>query len=354
MDSNSTQPGNIPSEPTLNNDESEASVDQQAYTRLVNLSQSSTIQMHTGDMIPTQMETNTRNTIPIQMHATSSYWLMTERQANTRNRIPGQIQANITEEQEAILSRRRESRRQYRQRRAQRRREQRAIEQAQRQQRQQRHQQQQRYQQPRRYQRGRSQQRRQERYQRWLQRLEQQDQNPRRLQTNDRPRVASPGDYDYYSGEDDQDNLLEAYDWETMTSQQRYDQQQIMELEGFAALEQLLLMAEQREQSQRIRETEEIDEERQQQLQRTHESDQRRLLDYEENQNGQINEQIHDPIQQFDQLNQLEHYDNERQRQTLSNNDSDQRRLHDYLRIPTPPSPVMILNTRNLQRHWPL
>ncbi|CAF3705865.1 unnamed protein product, partial [Rotaria socialis] len=72
------------------------------------------------------------------------------------------------------------------------------------------------------------------------------------------------------------------------------------------------------------------------------------------NQNGQINEQNEDPIQQFDQINQLEHYDNERQRETLPNNDSDQRRLHDYLEIPTPPSPVMILNTQNLQRHWPL
>ncbi|CAF3661717.1 unnamed protein product [Rotaria socialis] len=131
MDSNSTQPGNIPSEPTLNNDESETSIDQLAYTRIVNLSQSSTIHMHTGDMIPTQMETNTRNRIPIQLH-TTSYWLMTERRANTGNRIPGQIQTNTTEKQEAILSRRLESRRQYRQRRAQMRREQRAIEQAQR------------------------------------------------------------------------------------------------------------------------------------------------------------------------------------------------------------------------------
>ncbi|CAF2118478.1 unnamed protein product [Rotaria magnacalcarata] len=350
MDSNSTQPGNIPSEPTLNNNESEASVDQLAYTRLVNLRQTSTMHMHTGDMIPTQIETNTRNRIPIQMH-TTSYWLTTDRRANTGNRIRGQIQTNTTEEQEAILNRRRDSRRQYRQRRAQRRREQRAIEQAQRQQRQQQHQ---RHQQPRQHQRGRSQQRRQERRQRWLQRLQQQEQNPSRLQTNYHPRVASPGDYDYYSGEEDQDNLLEAYDWETMTSQQRYDQQQIMQFEGFAALEQLLLMAEQREQSQRIRETEEIDEERQQQLQRTHDSDQRRLLDYEENQNGQMNEQNEDPIQQLDQINQLEHYDNERHRQTLSNNNSDQRRLHDYLRIPTPPSPEMILNTQNLQRHWPL
>ncbi|CAF4020066.1 unnamed protein product, partial [Rotaria sp. Silwood1] len=50
-----------------------------------------------------------------------------------------------------------------------------------------------------------------------------------------------------------------------MTTQQRRDQIQIMELEGFAALEQLLLIQDEREQSQQIRDMQAFDEERQQQ-----------------------------------------------------------------------------------------
>ncbi|CAF4376841.1 unnamed protein product, partial [Rotaria magnacalcarata] len=95
-------------------------------------------------------------------------------------------------------------------------------------------------------------------------------------------RIVIPGDYDYYSGEDDQENLLEAYEWEIMTTQQRRDQIQITELEGFAALEQLLLIKDEREQSQQIRDIQAIDEETQQEFNRFHNWDQQRLLDYQE------------------------------------------------------------------------
>ncbi|CAF2158509.1 unnamed protein product, partial [Rotaria magnacalcarata] len=208
METNSTQPGNMPSEPSLNNDQNETQIDQLVYARIVNLSQSSILPMNTGNMIPSQIQTNT------------------------------------TDQQDETLRRRREGRRRRRQRRAQRRREQRAVEQAQRQPRQQ---------QRRLYPRGRSQQRRHERYQRWLERLEQQQQDPNRQPTNYHPRIVIPGDYDYFSGEDDQENLLEAYEWEIMTTQQRRDQIEIMQFEGFAALEQLLLVQDEREQSQQIR-----------------------------------------------------------------------------------------------------
>ncbi|CAF1508520.1 unnamed protein product, partial [Rotaria sordida] len=97
METNSTQPGNMPSEPSLNNDQNETQIDQIVYARIVNLSQSSILPMNTGNMIPSQIQTNT------------------------------------TDQQDEILRRRREGRRRRRQRRAQRRREQRAIEQAQRQ-----------------------------------------------------------------------------------------------------------------------------------------------------------------------------------------------------------------------------
>ncbi|CAF3596163.1 unnamed protein product [Rotaria socialis] len=311
METNSTQPGNMPSEPSLNNDQNETQIDQIVYARIVNLSQSSILPMNTGNMIPSQIQTNT------------------------------------TDQQDEILRRRREGRRRRRQRRAQRRREQRAIEQAQRQrrhqqetQREQRRQQQRdqlREQQRTLYPRGRSQQRRHERYQRWLQRLEQQEQHPNRQPTNYHPRIVIPSDYDYYSGEDDQENLLEAYEWEIMTTQQRRDQIQIMELEGFAALEQLLLIQDEREQSQQIRDMQAIDEETQQEFNRFHNWDQQRLLDYQENRNTLVDEPNDDNQQQLHQVEMLERYDIERQRQAERNDNWDQTRLNDYLRIPTPP-----------------
>ncbi|CAF2159973.1 unnamed protein product [Rotaria magnacalcarata] len=298
MDTNRTQPGNMPSEPSLNNDESAIPIDQLVYATVVNLSQSSIIPMNTGNMIPSQRQTNT------------------------------------TDQQDEILRRRREGRRRRRQRRAQRRREQRAIEQEQ------RRQQQRdllREQQRRLYPRGRSQQRRHERYQRWLQRLEQQEQDPNRQPTNYHPRIAIPGDYDYYSGEDDQENLLEAYEWEIMTTQQRRDQIQIMELEGFAALEQLLLIQDEREQSQQIRDMQAFDEERQLEFNRFHNWDQQRLLDYQENRNTLVDEPNDDDQQQLHQIEMLERYDIERQRRAERNDNWDQTRLNEYLRITTPP-----------------
>ncbi|CAF1360052.1 unnamed protein product [Rotaria magnacalcarata] len=291
METTSTQPGNMPSEPSLNNDQNETQIDQIVYPRIVNLSQSSILPMNTGNMIPSQIQTNT------------------------------------TDQQDEILRRRREGRRRRRQRRAQRRREQRAIEQAQRQPRQQ---------QRRLYPRGRSQQRRHERYQRWLERLEQQQQDPNRQPTNYHPRIVIPGDYDYFSGEDDQENLLEAYEREIMTTQQRRDQIEIMQFEGFAALEQLLLVQDEREQSQQIRDMQAFDEERQQEFNRFHNWEQQRLLDYEENRNTLVDEPNDDDPQQLHQIDMLARYDIERQRQAELNDNWDQTRLNEYLRNPTP------------------
>ncbi|CAM4842951.1 unnamed protein product [Rotaria magnacalcarata] len=291
METNSTQPGNMPSEPSLNNDQNETQIDQLVYARIVNLSQSSILPMNTGNMIPSQIQTNT------------------------------------TDQQDETLRRRREGRRRRRQRRAQRRREQRAVEQAQRQPRQQ---------QRRLYPRGRSQQRRHERYQRWLERLEQQQQDPNRQPTNYHPRIVIPGDYDYFSGEDDQENLLEAYEWEIMTTQQRRDQIEIMQFEGFAALEQLLLVQDEREQSQQIRDMQAFDEERQQEFNRFHNWEQQRLLDYEENRNTLVDEPNDDDPQQLHQIDMLARYDIERQRQAELNDNWDQTRLNEYLRNPTP------------------
>ncbi|CAF2141367.1 unnamed protein product [Rotaria magnacalcarata] len=307
MEANSAQPGNMPSEPSLNNDQNETQIDQLVYGRIVNLSQSSIIPMNMGNMIPSQIQTNT------------------------------------TDQQDEILRRRREGRRRRRQRRAQ---------QAQREQRRQQQRDLLREQQRRLYPRGRSQQRRHERYQRWLQRLEQQAQNQNSQPTNYHPRIAIPGDYDYYSGEDDQENLLEAYEWEIMTTQQRRDQIQIMELKGFAALEQLLLIQDEREQSQQIRDMQAIDEERQQELNRFHHWDQQRLLDYEENRNTLVDEPNDDNQEQLHQIDVLEHYDFERHRQAELNDNWDQRRLNEYLRNPTPPQSPDTSSMTDYQRRY--
>ncbi|CAF4949737.1 unnamed protein product, partial [Rotaria socialis] len=92
------------------------------------------------------------------------------------------------------------------------------------------------------------QQRRQERYQRWLQRLEQQEQDPNRQPTNYHPRITIPDE---------------------------------------------------REQSQQIRDMQAFDEERQQEFNRIHNWDQRRLLDYQENRNTLVDEPNDDDQQQI-------------------------------------------------------
>ncbi|CAM2730344.1 unnamed protein product, partial [Rotaria socialis] len=84
-----------------------------------------------------------------------------------------------------------------------------------------------------------------------------------------------------------------------MTTQQRRDQIQIIEFEGFAALEQLLLIQDEREQSQQIRDMQAFDEERQQEFNRIHNWDQRRLLDYQENRNTLVDEPNDDDQQQI-------------------------------------------------------
>ncbi|CAF3673462.1 unnamed protein product, partial [Rotaria socialis] len=104
---------------------------------------------------------------------------------------------------------------------------------------------------------------------------------------------------------------------------------QIMELEGFAALEQLLLIQDEREQSQQIRDIQAIDEERQQEFNRFHNWDQQRLLDYQENRNNIVDEPNDDDQQQLHQIDMLEHYDIESQRQAERNENWDQTRLND-------------------------
>jgi hypothetical protein len=61
------------------------------------------------------------------------------------------------------------------------------------------------------------------------------------------------------------DPLLEAYEWEKLDPKDRSEQEQLKELEGFAALEQLALMQDEIEQQNQINAVEKMLEEEQEQ-----------------------------------------------------------------------------------------
>lgn len=87
-----------------------------------------------------------------------------------------------------------------------------------------------------------------------------------------------------------------------MKTQERRDQMHIMELEGFAAIEQLLLIQDEHEQSQQITELQTIEQEEQQLIRRIQNWDQLILLDYETAPNLPTNEENEDSLEQLHQI----------------------------------------------------
>ncbi|CAF1035360.1 unnamed protein product [Didymodactylos carnosus] len=69
--------------------------------------------------------------------------------------------------------------------------------------------------------------------------------------------------FDEFFEEVIEERLLEVYDWETMHPQDRWEEEQLYELKSVAALEQLALVQDKVEQSQRIHELEASEEEQQ-------------------------------------------------------------------------------------------
>jgi len=196
----------------------------------------------------------------------------------TNNMIPSQIPLipNAAPEHNN-LSRRQEGRQRRRRRQRERRRE------AQRQ----RQQEEQPLQQQRRQHHGhqRSRQRRQERYERWQERLQQCE-----METGDRWRQRfndSPmplDSFDEWMDEIGLDQLLAEYDLEKINSKERWEQEQLNELEGFVVLEQLALVHDEIEQMHQIDTVQKIKEEQEE----SYHKEQIQLEQWEKEQSTQL------------------------------------------------------------------
>ena len=163
---------------------------------------------------------------------TSQSWV----QFNTANMIPSQTQFIPTVQQQNNLTIRHEGRRRRRQRQRQRRRQQRQLEEQQ-----------------------RRQIERQQLQERQRRREQIEGQQPTTFQPS-RILINHALDHDYweslgfpdYMDEIYDDPLIEAYEWEKIGPKERWEHEQLNEFEGFAALEQLLLMQDEMEQENQI------------------------------------------------------------------------------------------------------
>ncbi|CAF1502281.1 unnamed protein product [Adineta steineri] len=116
--------------------------------------------------------------------------------------------------------------------------------------------------------------------------------------------------------------LLEEYMWEKMDPKERWEQEQINDLEGFAALEQLILMQDELEQSEQIVRIQRLKEEEEQ---TKSEQEQSQLKQWEQEQLVEQNRvdiiahitQIEDDIEQFNQIEAIQQMQDEIDRKEL-------------------------------------
>ena len=223
LNNTSSQLAHSPSEALVNNDTDNIEMNEIYSTELIMTSQSSVSLLNTTNMIPSQR--------PII-------------------RSFGQPNTTTTQGQEGRRRRRQRQRQRRRQRREEQRREQERFRQALRRQAQRQRQQQ----------RREDQERAQEQREHRPVETQQQQQNPLRSQWSTlwyRSRRRWPPSYEREYSDDTEDDpfteaLLEAYDWDKLDPKERWEQEQMNEFEGFAALEQLLLMQDQLEQQNQI------------------------------------------------------------------------------------------------------
>ncbi|CAF1543540.1 unnamed protein product [Adineta steineri] len=110
--------------------------------------------------------------------------------------------------------------------------------------------------------------------------------------------------------------LLEEYMWKKMDPKERWEQEQINDLEGFAALEQLILMQDELEQSEQIDRIQRLKEEEEQ---TKREQEQSQLKQWEQEQLVEQNRvdiiahitQIEDDIEQFNQTEAIQQMQDE-------------------------------------------
>ncbi|CAF1549801.1 unnamed protein product [Adineta ricciae] len=221
MSRSNTQPTHSPIDSLSGNHENECNIDQLLFVEPIPTNQSQSISFNMTNMVPSQ--------IPMSVNA-FEHNNMTQRREIRRNR-----------------------RRRQRQRRRERREALRQQQQQQQQHLQSRHQR-------RRYPR-RSGQRRQERYQRWQARLRQwelernQRSQRRRQEAFTYVRFDSLDSYEELIDEIFDETLLEVYEWEKTDPNERWEQEQINELEGlpvFEHIEQLTLIQDELEQLEQI------------------------------------------------------------------------------------------------------
>ncbi|CAF1284684.1 unnamed protein product [Adineta steineri] len=233
-----------------------------------------------------------------EIHTTNESTL----QFNEINMIPSQIPMLPNPSEHDNLTQRQETRRRRRQRQRQRRRERQELL------RQERLQQQQQQ----RHHRQRNRQRRQQQHQ-WLY-------ESRRGHYNDFSEHPNPFEepMDVIYNEP----FLEAYMWGRMDPMERWEQEQINDLEGFAALEQLILMQDELEQSEQIDRIQRLKEEEEQ---TKSEQEQSQLKQWEQEQLIEQNRvdiiahirQIEDDIEQLEQIEAVQHMQDEIDRKEL-------------------------------------
>ncbi|CAF1540147.1 unnamed protein product [Adineta steineri] len=262
MNVNSTQVPHSPTESSSENNENQSNISQLLFTETIITSQTQLISFNMTNMIPSQR--------PIITNTSEHNNRSSRRQAQRRRRQ--RQRQRRREEREALqqqqIQRQRQQRQQQRQQQHQQLLRQQQQQRQQRQQ-QQRHQQQQVRPQPRHYP-GQSSQRPLEQYTRWADHLSQwgleltqrlqQRHLPWELQQNRRQNYYDNQLYPSDHMEEPMDEmyneqLLEAYMWETMDSKERCEQEQIQELEKIHVVdpfEQITIMQDELEQLQHI------------------------------------------------------------------------------------------------------
>ena len=275
---------------------------------------------NSGCAIPPQELVADNNDNIVSLDQILSAGLITTSQAsmhwNTMNMLPRQVPTNSDVLRDEFLRRRREARRRKRQRRAQRRREQRRQEQQQ-----------------------QTETRRQSRAQqfreiansqpnRWYDSYAERDRETYEEYEHQYYLACRSPTFEENVEETIQWQLSEVYEWEKLTPRARWEQEEVQELEGIAALEQLALEQDDMEQLQHVNELERSHEgELPQQDQREEVWNQQQLHDLESTSTQRSFSSTLDPLEQMHRIDLVERSQELRQQK---NDDNDQMQLQEW------------------------
>ncbi|CAF1294403.1 unnamed protein product [Adineta steineri] len=320
MNVNNTQVPHSPTESSSENNENQSNISQLLFTETIITSQTPLISFNMTNMIASQRPTITNTS----EHNNRSSRREAQRRRRQRQRQRRREEREALQQQQQIQRQRQQQRQQQQQQQRQQqllRQQQQQRQQREQQQRQQQQVQQQRRQlntqqrpQPRHYP-GRTLQRQPERYTRWVDYLGQWGfhQNRRRQRQNYYDNELYPSDHmEEPMDEMYNDPLLEAYVWETMNPKERWEQEQINELEKTHVVdpfEQITIMQDELEQLQQIDHIQRLKEQ----------EEQIQLEQWEQDESIVIKDpsiltyipQLEDEIEQLRQINALQTMDDE-------------------------------------------